>query len=132
MNIALARSRYKQAAAIGEPEIHDPHEVIHVTLRELERSLGVMEQLQKAERATSGDHANRSLTAIYILQSSLDFEKGGDLATNLFQVYEYVRFHVLKAWRNEGDAELGQARLAIGEILSAWQTIGDQVGERSE
>lgn len=131
MNIALARSRYQQAAAIGEPEIQDPHEVIHVTLRELERSIGVLEQLQKSERATTGDHANRALTAIYILQSSLDFEKGGDLATNLFQVYEYVRFHVLKAWRNEGDAELDQAKLAIHEILTAWKTIGPEVGEKS-
>ena len=31
----------------------------------------------------------RSLSSIYALQTSLNFEKGGKIATNLFQLYEY-------------------------------------------
>ena len=36
-------------------------------------------------------HFARALTIIYALQSSLDFEKGESIATNLFQLYEFAR-----------------------------------------
>ena len=38
---------------------------------------------------------SRSLTIIYALQSSLDFEQGGEIAENLFRLYEYAREQIL-------------------------------------
>lgn len=94
---------------------------------ELDRSLAVLVAAQDQERALPDDHMNRCFTALYILQSSLDFEKGGDLAGSLFQIYEYARLQVLKAFRKELDADLEQAKLAIDGIRSAWAEIEDQV-----
>jgi flagellar protein FliS len=66
---------------------------------------------------------NRAFTAIYILQSSLDFEQGGEIATNLFQVYEYCRLKVVAAFRRDPDASLTQAANYISDILQAWDSI---------
>ena len=38
---------------------------------------------------------SRALTIIYALQSSLDFEQGGEIAENLFRLYEYARQQVI-------------------------------------
>ena len=54
-------------------------------------------------------------------------EAGGEIAGDLFQLYEFARFHVLKAWRGDEGARLSEAALAIGDILQAWQEIGAQV-----
>ena len=34
---------------------------------------------------------SKSLTAIYILQSSLDFENGGEIANNLYSIYQFCK-----------------------------------------
>jgi flagellar protein FliS len=123
MTIALARSRYRQAEAVGQPRIEDPHTVIAVTLAELTRALDVLAAATAAGRPLPSEPSTRALTAIYILQSSLDFEKGGDIAMSLFELYEYARMQVLKAGRGEAQ-ELDGARAAIADILSAWRQIG--------
>ena len=58
-----------------------------------------------------------------MLQSSLDFERGGEIATNLFQLYEYCRQQLLKDMRRDDTANVPQARRAMSEILDAWQQI---------
>ena len=123
MTIALARSRYRQAEAVGQPRVEDPHAVIAVTLAELERALAVLAAARDAGRPTPSDPCTRALTAIYILQSSLDFEQGGDIAMSLFELYEYARQQVLTASR-DGAGDLVSARDAVAEILSAWRAIG--------
>lgn len=123
MSVSIARSLYRKTESAAAPEIESPHKVILVTLTELDRSLSVLLASQAQERSLSDDHMNRCFTAIYILQSSLDFEKGGDLAGSLFQIYEYARLQVLKAFRKELDSDLEQARLAIDGIRSAWAEI---------
>lgn len=123
MTIALARSRYRQAEAVGQPRIEDPHAVIAVTLAELARALEVLAAAVEAGRPLPSEPSTRALTAIYILQSSLDFEQGGEIALSLFELYEYARQQVLAAGRG-GDHDLGAAGSAIADILSAWRQIG--------
>ena len=127
MSVSIARSQYRKTESAAAPEVESPHKVILVTLTELDRSLAVLVAAQDQECALPDDHMNRCFTALYILQSSLDFEKGGDLAGSLFQIYEYARLQVLKAFRKELDADLEQAKLAIDGIRSAWAEIEDQV-----
>lgn len=124
MSIAFARSRYRQADTLKTVTAADPYDVVFQTLKELTRALNVLAEAHAQKRALPADQLNRALTAIYILQSSLDFELGGDIAQDLFQLYEFARFHVLKAWRNEPDPRLREGADAIGDILAAWQDIG--------
>lgn len=127
MTVSVARSRYKQMDAAAAPEIESPYKVVLVTLTELDKSLAVLVNAKANDRRLPDDHINRCFTAIYILQSSLDFEKGGDLANSLFQVYEYCRVQVLNAFRNDETADLSQAQAAIEGIRSAWVTIGPEL-----
>lgn len=127
MNTALARTQYRKAESTSDVRHESPHRVIEVTLRELERALGVMLAAKDAGRPYPDLQLNRAFTAIYILESSLDFEAGPEIATSLFQVYEFVRVQVLHAFRRDDEAKLEDARFAIAEILDAWRAISDQV-----
>ena len=44
------------------------------------------------------DSFSKSLTAIYILQSSLDFNQGGEIAENLNKIYEFCRTTIIKSF----------------------------------
>jgi flagellar protein FliS len=127
MTAAFARNKYRQTETAGVTEVKSPYQNILVTLRELNKSLAVLKANQAEKRDFSNDQMNRAFSAIYILQSSLDFEKGTDIANSLFPVYEYCRLQVLKAFQRDGDAQLSQACDAIEGILSAWTEIGPEV-----
>lgn len=124
MTAAFALARYRQTAASGQAVASDPHEVIAVLLREVTHALGVIVAAETTGQLPPSEHMTRALSAIYILQSSLDFEKGGDLANDLFGLYEFARQQVLKRWRGEPEAEVAAAHEALLDILEAWRQIG--------
>ncbi|CUH68511.1 Flagellar protein FliS [Thalassovita gelatinovora] len=131
MTFALARSKYRQTGNSGMTVPDDPYQIIRVILRELEQSLNVLKAAEETGTGYPQDHVNKSLRAIYLLQSSLDFEQGGDIAVSLFELYEYCRQNVLSAFRREEGAQIDQAADAISGILDAWTEIGPEIGRHA-
>ena len=70
---------------------------------------------------------SRSLTIIYSLQSSLDFEKGGEISNNLFRIYEYSRQQMIADLKNNKANGITTAISIISEIADAWNQIGKEV-----
>ncbi|MEO1703820.1 MAG: flagellar export chaperone FliS [Pseudomonadota bacterium] len=124
----LAQGAYRYTARPAAVETTNPHQIVATTLKELVRALSVLRAAQEQGLEFSPEVLNRALTAIFILQSSLDFDKGGIIANELFQLYEFTRHHLVKAWKGEGDARLEEAVFAMSEILEAWEAIGAEVG----
>lgn len=125
--MSLARNFYLKNAKQAPKGGKEPHEIVSITLRELVRALSVLRVAQDKGHPYPAQPLNRALTAIYVLQSSLDFEAGGTIAQDLFQIYEFARHHVLKAWRGEPDARLRDAKAVAEDILDAWEAIGPEV-----
>lgn len=123
MSFLDARSQYRRAEEGTLPELSDPHQIVSVTLRELHKSLAVLMAAQSDGQRYPAPHITKGLTAVYVLQSSLDFEKGGEIADNLFRVYEFARLQLIAAFQRDKGAQLGAAHGYIGEILSAWQSM---------
>ena len=114
-------------------EADDPLLVDSALFKELLRSMDLF--VQKMDIKNGGDldtkskHFARSLTIIYGLQSSLDFEKGGPIAENLFQLYEFARQKMID---DLGKGKAEETPLAINlltEIKSAWDEIGKDSDE---
>ncbi|EDZ43679.1 MAG TPA: flagellar biosynthesis protein FliS [Rhodobacteraceae bacterium] len=113
---------YKLQQKTPSFDTDNSHQLIKATLEYLAKSLSLM--VQKPDQAEIFQiHSARALTSIYVLQSSLDFERGGDIANSLFQLYEYSRQQVLKVMRQDNSGDLEQASHAISEILDAWHQI---------
>jgi len=127
MTFVNARSSYRRAEGSATLDTADPHEIVGVTMKELEKSLAVLARAQETGAPFSPHHLNRAFTAIYILQSSLDFEKGGEIATNLFQVYEYCRLQVSDAFARKGEPKLASCHENIAGLLTAWSEIKTKV-----
>ena len=78
--------------------------------------------IKEAQKAIS-KYFVKCLTTIYSLQTSLDFENGGKIATNLFQLYEFCRLQVIDAFRNSKNDGLKKSYDAISEIVLAWEAM---------
>ena len=128
MNFGKISQAYEDIERQSLNEADDPHLVVSVLFKELLKSMTLF--AENIDLKSGGDldvkskHFARALTIIYGLQSSLDFEKGGAIAENLFQLYEFARQKLiddLGSGKAEGTPHAIQLR---GEIKSAWDEIG--------
>jgi len=131
MNYQNITQAYQNAERQALEEMDDPHLIVLTMLNALLKSMQIFEV--NIDLRAGGDHElkskhfARALTIIYALQSSLDFEKGGSVATNLFQLYEFARQQLI-ADLGKGIAEgTPKAMQALSEIRDAWQAIGTEV-----
>ncbi len=53
-------------------------------------------KLLKKNARHKSKNLSKSLSIIYGLQTSLDFDKALEIANNLFQLYEYCRHEIIK------------------------------------
>ena len=114
--------------ALGEAD--DPHFVVLMMFDSLLISMALFyENIDAYEGNTlelKSESFARALTIIYALQSSLDFEKGGSISNNLFQLYEYSRQQLLSDLRTKDGEGTKTAIQLLTEIRDAWSQIGPQ------
>ena len=93
MNYGKITQAYQNAENQALQETNDPHLIVLTMFNALLKSMGIFAEnidiSDGGQPELKSKHFARSLTIIYALQTSLDFEKGGEIAENLFQLYEF-------------------------------------------
>ena len=91
---------------------------------------GLLESLNAAEghiKANAiqekSNHLSRAGRIVLGLQSSLDFENGGDLARNLAELYGYVTRRLLQINLRNDLAGLYEVKGWMQEVRDAWTTV---------
>ena len=127
MNYALARSKYIHDHRVQVNDISDPHATILVVMQELNKNLRKIADPEN--RALDlREQFTKAFTAIYILETSLDFARGGEIAENLFRLYEYCRHQLLQAFASKQDNSLDSCVVMLDEIIQSWEAIKKKPG----
>ena len=127
MNYALARSKYIHDHRVQVNDISDTHATILVVMQELNKNLRKIADPEN--RALDlREQFTKAFTAIYILETSLDFARGGEIAENLFRLYEYCRHQLLQAFASKQDNSLDSCVVMLDEIIQSWQAIKKKPG----
>jgi flagellar protein FliS len=126
MNVALARNEYTNAKSNALNSKSENFEAVSIALKNL---VEAMKALKDAKNPEDREPLfEKSLTSIYFLQKCLDFEAGGDLAKNLFRVYEFSRQSVLDfVLREKGYENLDKSIEYVTLIIDGWNGIEDSV-----
>ena len=118
MNLAFALNTYNQTKVSKESAKNDGYEAVKFALEQVITS---MEKLNSNLPIIEKEyHFERSLSCIYFLQKCLDFESGGELAKNLFKVYEYCRSQIISVSLKGASDSLESAIEFIKTILDGW------------
>ena len=131
MNYNHITQAYQNAERQALEEMNDPHLIVLTMFDALLKSMQLFQAnidiRNGGDSEVKSKHFARALSIIYALQSSLDFEKGESIATNLFQLYEFARQQLISDL-TKGEADgTPKAIDALQEIRDAWETIGPQV-----
>jgi len=130
MSVNKMMQAYTKSDHQSVAESNDPMALIALLFDELIRAMqDFVAQSHKdtGKKEVQSRQFSRSLTIIYALQSSLNFEEGGDIANNLFRLYEYARQQLLQDWKNKATDGTEKAIAALDDIREAWHQISRQV-----
>ena len=122
MNVAFARNEYKNTKSNSLGTKSENFEAVSIALNQLLESMRGLRETTDIEQKDS--FFEKSLTSIYFLQKCLDFEAGGELAKNLFRVYEFSRQAVLDfVLREKGPDNIDKSIEYVTLIQEGWNGI---------
>ena len=79
--------------------------------------------IQHNNISEKGKAISRASRIVLGLQGALDFDKGGDLANNLNELYNYITRRLLHVNARNDLAALDEIHGLMTEIRSAWETV---------
>ena len=120
MNYALARDYYLKKQTSSLVSEATANELISLTLQHVLKNLDQYNATENKAKAV--EFKMKALAGIYTLQSSLDFDKGGEIAKNLFRLYEFVKLSLLEK-NDSRKYKVEQSLKLMTEILEAWSEI---------
>lgn len=124
MNGHVAMQAYQSTNAHASVMDASPHKLIALIMnRVLERISRAKLAVEQDDAAARGEAISKSIEAVASLQSWLDMEKGGEVAENLNNLYDYMVRRLLEANTANDLAALEEVAGLLGEIKSGWDGI---------
>lgn len=119
-----ASRRYAAVHAGSRIDGASPHALVKILFDELLIAMDAAALAERqGDRLKASDKHSRALTILHALDSSLDFDRGGDIAVGLAQIYRESRRLMIEGARERSPDMVGKARAMIAEIAEAWNQI---------
>ena len=122
--------RKKGLASYGEVSVQagtayaDSVQLIQMLFDGLIDSLSAAEgQIERKEIQAKGESLSRATRIVLGLQGSLDLEKGGEIAANLADLYDYCTRRLMHAKLKNDVEAVQEVKKLMGEIREAWAQV---------
>ena len=126
MNYNASMKQYLSDDIASKTSSLNPHKIIEEVLKDLKKNMENLAYSLDNEPVISSIKSqsfSKSLTAIYILQSSLNFDEGNEIAENLYKIYEFCKDAIMKGFTKRNSKLIYDAIPPIDEILEGWKQI---------
>ncbi|MET0241799.1 MAG: flagellar protein FliS [Sphingobium sp.] len=117
--------RYAAVDTGSRVEGANPHQLVKILFEETVQSI----EATALALGTGDDHMarekqTRALTLLHALESSLDFDRGGDVALSLCMIYREARSRLVASVPEKNVVKALSARDIVADIAEAWGQIG--------
>lgn len=124
MNAQSAVSAYKTLKNQKALDDASPHQLIELMLSgALERVVSAMGAMERNETAEAGESIGKAISIVDSLRVSLDVEKGGEMAENLRDLYDYMMRRLLETSVSQQPELLSEVADLLKQIKAAWDQI---------
>ncbi len=122
-----AKARYQSVDVASRIEGASPHRLVQIMFDELLKALDALAvAVARRDLSQRAQRQSRALAILKGLETTLDFEKGGEIAAGPAAIYRQARRTLIEACRAHDAEAIGRARQQLGEIASAWTAIGER------
>jgi flagellar protein FliS len=128
-----ALNEYKQTNIDAGAAYADPHTLITMLFDGVQERISIAKgAMERKDFATKGKAISKAMEIIAYLQSCLDKEKGGELASNLDALYDYMIRRLLDASSANKPEVLDEVSSLLQEVGSAWSAIRVAANKQAE
>lgn len=117
-------SAYKQTTLDARAAAANPHEMVRMLLdgllEEIERTRGFMERKSFEDK---GKSVNKCLNIVHGLDSMLDLENGGEVASSLNRLYDYCSRQLVSASVENNPDSLDPIIKVISNVRAGWANL---------
>ncbi len=78
------------------------------------------------------EHVNKALSIVTALKAGVDVEKGGEVAENLFELYDYCHRLIFKASAANDTEALDEVVELLESLDDAWKSLPEQYKKASK
>ena len=118
---------YRSTSAHAGVAAADPHRLIVMLMDgALERIAAARGHMANGSAAEKAQLLQRAVAIIDELRNSLNLKAGGDIASNLDALYEYMCTRLMQANAQNKPEWLDEVSRLLGEIRGAWLQIAQQ------
>jgi len=124
MNASVAMQQYRQNHIQGGVETASPHRLVQMLMEgALEKILTAKMYMENKDIAKKGETISWAISIIDGLRSCLNTQDGGDIAQELFALYNYMEARLLEANIKNDQAMLDEVGLLLNQVKSGWDNI---------
>ncbi|MEN8800572.1 MAG: flagellar export chaperone FliS [Thiogranum sp.] len=121
-----AMDQYSQNAVQARIESASPHRLIQMLLEGALGKIAVAKgHMERGEIQPKGAQIGSAISIIEGLKTSLDMEKGGEIAQNLEDLYIYMERRLIEANSVNDMSLLDEVSDLLKQIKEAWDAIAD-------
>lgn len=129
-NIQSVLNEYKQVGVQNNVTDASPHRLVQMLMEgTLERISTAKGHMLRNHFTEKGRFISSAISIIDGLRSSLDFEKGGEIAVNLEALYDYMNRRLLEANVSNNTEYLDEVHSLMREIKSGWDAIAGEANK---
>lgn len=126
-------NQYQSVSIKSNVEDATPYQLIQMLMSgALEKIALAKGHMERNNVAAKGEHISWAISIIGGLQASLNLEQGGELASNLDALYEYMTRRLLEANIQNNPALLDEVSRLMKEIKEGWDGIGPIVAQQNQ
>ncbi|MCZ6666006.1 MAG: flagellar export chaperone FliS [Gammaproteobacteria bacterium] len=127
-NVLNAVDEYARLGLRTDIETASPHRLILLLIDgAIDKIRAARLAMERNEIATKGTNISWAISIIDGLRASLNMEKGGELASNLDRLYEYMVRTLVEANLNSDRRKLNEVEALLIEGRLAWKAIEAEV-----
>ncbi|WOJ96647.1 flagellar export chaperone FliS [Congregibacter brevis] len=127
MNGMTAISAYRKVDAQSGMTDASPHQLITMLMDgALSRIAGAKGAMTRGDVAAQGEMLGKAISIIDNMRASLDIERGGEVATRLRDLYDYMESRLVEAASSKDEALLDEVSGLMREIKSGWEAIPEE------
>jgi len=117
-------SSYNQVNRIGGVTDADPHRLVQMLLEGAIGKIATVKGLMmRKDIAKKGEVIGQAIAIVGGLKTSLNKEAGGELASNLDDLYEYIEHRLLTANIKNDVTILDEVSKLLHEVKAGWDSI---------
>ena len=125
-----AAGEYRQLGIRHEIETASPHRLIQLLMEKFLAKVSIAkEHMERGNIAEKGECISQAISIVDGLRASLNHDADARLSGNFDALYDYMGRRLVESNLKDDAEGLEVVAGLMREIKSAWDVIGDQVGE---